>query len=121
MGQTLDCTAQILNLSLTAGRDRVINITANGFNSSGCEHLVQVRETPDLNSNVLFSLSSEGDSPQITQSSGANSVITFQFLAENTANLAGRTVYWSWKITFSDDTVSDWVAGFIDIQPSTTS
>lgn len=118
---TLDCTAGNLNLVLTAGRDKSFTVTATAFNSTGCTHKAEFRETPDLDSNVLFTLSSEGLSPQITQTPGTDSTIVFQILAANTANYGGRTLYWSWKITFQNTTVDDWLSGTVTIQETPTS
>lgn len=117
---TLDCAAGNLNLVLTAGRDKVVTFTATGVNTTGYTHQADFRETPDLDSNVLFSLSSEGGSPQITQTPGANSVISFQFLAANTADLGGKTIYWSWKVIDAASKKDDWVEGFVTINPTPT-
>lgn len=115
---TLDCTAGNLNLDLTAGRDKTFTVTVSAFNTTGCTHKAQFRETPDLDSNVLFTLSTEN--AQITQSPGTNSTVTFQILAANTSAYAGRTIYWSWKITFADSTTDDWLEGFVTIQATPT-
>lgn len=115
---TLDCTAGNLNLTLTAGRDKTFTVTATGFNTTGCTHLAEFRETPDLNSNVLFTLSTANN--QITQVPGTNSTVSFQVLAANTADYAGQTLYWSWKITFADSTKDDWLEGFVSIVSTPT-
>lgn len=117
---TLDCTAGNLNLVLTSNRAKSFTVTATGFDSTGCKHKAQFRETPDLDSLVLFTLDSEGVSPQITQSSGTNSTITFQILAANTAALGGRSIYWSWKIIFADNSEDDWLAGLVTINETPT-
>lgn len=117
---SLNLTAAILNLQLTAGRDTAFTITAENFSSVDCSSFAQFRQTPDLNSNVLFEMSSSGSSAQIIQTPGVNSSFTFQVLAADTADLGGQTIYWSWKITFQDGSIADWAEGQVTIDPTPT-
>lgn len=117
---SLNLTAALLNLEFTAGRDAAFTITAEAFDCTNCVSLAQFRQTPDLNSNVLFEMTSSGSSAQITQVPGVNSSFTFQVLAENTVNLGGQTIYWSWRITFANDSTADWTEGQVSINPTPT-
>lgn len=116
---TLDCTAGTLGLELTAGRDKTFTITAQSFSLSGYTHLAEFRQTPDLNSNVLFTLSTANG--KITQVVSTDSVVTFQISAANTADLGGQTIYWSWKLTSGGGLTDDWVEGPVTIKTTPTS
>ncbi len=116
---TLPLPSGILNLVLVAGRNRVITATVTGIDITNCTHLAQFRRTADLNSNVLFQLSSSGTNAQITQSGQA---VTFQFLPEDTEDLGGANIYWAWRIEFPSPSfaVVDFLEGDVAIQSTPT-
>lgn len=120
MAEALNLVAAILPLNITAGRDKSFTVTAEAFNTEGYTFLAQFRRTPDLNSNVLFELSSSGSSAQITNTPGANSVLGFQILAEDSEPFPGQTIYWSCKATSPAGLTDDWMEGPVYCEPTPT-